>query len=193
MIRRTTWLLLIILVIVIAVGWYISQPKSLAANQPTTPAPAKLISGVASETISSIQFNDKNGLVVLLEKQNGSWKVRQPAAYNLTQGNIEEIVTQILDLTILADLSSPPAQESLGLTAPLFTLTISAGNNYVVLTGAATPTDSGYYVQVNQDKPVIVAKTGLDRINELFSSGQPTPTPTTPITTPLTTPETPTP
>jgi hypothetical protein len=147
--------------------------------------------GLTTEQITGLDFADKNGMNVSITQQNQTWSVKEPVENNLTQGNIQEILTQLLDLSILIDLGTPPPAADLGLTTPSFTVTISADKGYVLKVGDATPTGGGYYVQVNQDKPYIVSQAGLDRIAEIFISAQSTPTPTPTIPT-IPTQETPT-
>lgn len=189
MIRRTTWLLLAILVVLLGVTWYLVRPKKVDTNLVATPTPGKLLTGLTTDKITSLSFTNKNGLAVSITQQNQTWSVKEPVENSLTQGNIQEILTQLLDLSILIDLGTPPPAADLGLTTPSLTVTISADKGYVLKVGDATPTGGGYYVQVNQDKPYIVSQVGLDRIAELFNSTQSTPTPIIPIPTQ----ETPTP
>jgi hypothetical protein len=191
MIRKPTLFLLAFLVILLGVTWYLARPKKVDTTLVAIPTPGKLLPGLASENMTGLDFKYNNGLAVSLTQQNQTWSVNEPVVNNLTQGNIQEILTQLLDLSILIDLGTPPPVADLGLTTPSFTVTISSDKGYVLKVGDTTPTGGGYYVQVNQDKPYIVSKTGLDRIAELFISAQNTPTPT-PIT-PIPTQETPTP
>jgi hypothetical protein len=189
MIRKTTWLLLAIQVVLLGVTWYLLRPQKADTSLAATPTPGKLLSELTADKITELNFTDKNGVNVTITRQVQAWAVKEPVLNNLTQGNIQEILTQLLDLSILIDLGTPPPAADLGLNSPGFTVTISADKGYVLKIGDATPTGGSYYVQLNQDKPYIVSQTGLDRIAELFRSTQSTPTPIIPTPTQ----ETPTP
>ena len=180
MIRRTTWVLLIVLVVLIGAAWYIlgTKPAPVTTTATITPTPSKLLgSSVTSNTIKGLEYKNKSGMVVSIQRQINTWLVTEPANSTLTQGNITEIITQLLDLNIQMTLDTPPLSDAIGLTSPAFTMTITTDTDYVITIGDVTPTGTGYYIQVNQDKPVIVNKPGIDRINELFTSAQNTPTP----------------
>jgi hypothetical protein len=193
MIRKTTWFFLIIFVALIGLTWYLSRPQKPDTSLVATATPGKLFSNLTASTITSLRFNSKDGAAVSLVQQDQNWTVKEPVVNNLTQGNIQEILTQILDLNIMIDFATPPSAADLGLASPSFTVTITADKGYVLNVGDATPTGGGYYVQINQDKPFIVSKTGLDRIAELFTAALSTPTPLIPTPTPETATPTPAP
>jgi hypothetical protein len=77
--------------------------------------------------------------------------------------------------------------DALGLQSPARTLAIrdKQGKQITISIGNTDPTESGYYVQVAAQPPVVVDKYTLDGIVNLFNSALPTPTPEleTPTTT----------
>ena len=82
--------------------------------------------------------------------------------------------------------SSPLPFYSTGLQLPTYIITIAyqSGQNHVIKVGNLTPTQSGYYVQLDIGNTVIVNQFGIDDVIEMLKSVTYTPTPSL-TTTPL--------
>jgi Domain of unknown function (DUF4340) len=181
MIRRNTWIILAIFVVVLGVGWYLLHVKtSSPAPVSSTPSPGKLLTGLTADKIKAIKYIDVQGIQVsLVQQANNQWVQQSPSNTPLTQGNIQEIISQLLDMNILTDLTSPPPASALGLDKPTTSLIITTDKDIVFSVGNPTPLGNGYYVQVDQSNPVIIDKPTVDNLVELFKSTQNTPTPQT--------------
>jgi Domain of unknown function (DUF4340) len=186
MIRRNTLILLILFVILLGVAIYL-QKRPISSSTPiatSTPAPSLL--NTTSTAITAIKMEDKEGQVAATIGQNAQWAVQQPANGQITAGNMQEILSQVTSISVLATLETPPPAEATGLNQPDYTLTFSltTGQDLTLKIGKLTPTSSGYYVQVNQGNPQVVDKYGLDRVIELLKTARATPTPP-PTVTPI--------
>jgi len=182
MIRRNTWIVLAIFVIVLGVGWYFLRAQPAGQNSATTstPPPAKLLAGLTADKIKAIRYIDTQGIQVSLELQsNKQWAQTSSSSTPLTQGSIQEIIAQLLDMNILADLASPPPATALGLDKPTISVIITTDKDILFNIGNLTPLNNGYYVQVDQDRPAIIDKSTVDSLTQLFKSTQDTPTPQT--------------
>jgi hypothetical protein len=80
----------------------------------------------------------------------------------------------------LAKLPADYSLDSLGLvnTGTVILLKSADGKTMQVTVGIVTPTGSGYYVQLDENAPVVVGKPALDAVIQLFDEAIPeTPTP----------------
>jgi hypothetical protein len=179
MIRRST-LIVVILFVLVAGFWIYLQKKpasSQSAQATLTPAPSLL--NLAANSVTAFKLVDSEGQVMIRVGTDGQWTVEQPANSTITPGNIQEILSQLAGISVVLSFTSAPPEEGTGLGKPAYTLSISTttGPDRVIKVGMATPTDSGYYVQVDQALPVVISKNAIDRVAELLRSTRPTPTP----------------
>ena len=183
MIRRTTWIILGVFIVLLAVAWYFLRVNPVSQNPATStpaPTPEKLLSGLTADKIKAIKYIDTQGIQISLELQsNNQWVQTSPSNTPLSLGNIQQIIAQLLDINILIDFPTPPPVEVVGLDKPTTTLIITTDKDIIFNIGDLTPLGNGYYVQVDQAKPVIIDKPTVDSIVELFKSTQNTPTPQT--------------
>lgn len=195
MIRKQTWILLVIFAVLAGLAFYLQKnPIQNPAN--ITPSPTSqtsMIEGWSSTEINRIDYQDDQGNNLVLEQlANGGW-VLQPENSPVDLGKIEAIRTQILDTTNLATLESGISLDAVGLVKPARTITIygAEGKQSVVKVGNLTPTESGYYVIVDHKSPTIASRYAIDAIFDSFMKERLfdyTPTPMS-LVTPEETPE----
>jgi len=181
MIRRTTWIILAIFVVLLGAAWYLLRVKPASPTPvSTTPPPAKLLAGLTADQIKAIKYIDNQGIQVsLIQQSNNQWVQESSSNTPLTPGNIQEIIAQLLDMNILTELTTPPPASAVGLDKPTTSLIITTDKDIVFSIGNLTPLGNGYYVQVSQGNPTIIDKPTVDNLVELFKSTQDTPTPQT--------------
>jgi hypothetical protein len=178
MIRRATWLFLAVFIILAGFAWYILRPKPLAQDQVPSLTVSKLLPGITTDSVKALSLTNGKGLEVILEKGNDkNWLQKKPVINPLTQGNIQEILSQVVAINIFDILETPPPASAVGLDNPSYTLVLTTDQEIQIKIGVMTPTGSGYYIQVGQTQPVIVSKPGIDRLIEIFLMTQTTPTP----------------
>jgi hypothetical protein len=181
MIRRSTLIVVILFVLVAGFWIYLQKKPASISSQSTqatsTPEPSLL--NLSAVSVTAFKLVDSQGQVAIRVGADGQWTVEQPANSTITAGNIQEILSQLVGISVMFSFSSAPPEEGTGLGKPAYTLTISSttGPERVIKVGNATPTDSGYYVQVDQALPVVISKSAIDRVAELLRSTRPTPTP----------------
>jgi hypothetical protein len=176
MIRRSTWVIIIIFVLVIGMAVLVEKTPYFQPSPTTTPtsAPRLLIS-----SISALQLVDANGPTVSIKRDaKKTWVAEQPQNALVDQGNITELESQLMSLEILSTPQPSPPADATGLQSPAETITITdtANQQHILKIGKQTPTSSGYYAQMDQGKPVVVSKTTIDRIVELLGGVRATPT-----------------
>lgn len=189
MIRRQTWILLIIFAALIGLALYL-QKNPLQNQASLTPSPtrqAAMVAGWSTSEITRIEFtDDQGGKISLDQAANGGWVLR-PDSAPVDLGKVEELRTQILDTTSLSSLDSGISLDAIGLVKPVKTITLYGADNKktTLKIGNLTPTQSGYYVIVDNQSPVVASRYAMDAIFESLTKERllnytPTPVATSP-------------
>jgi len=171
MIKRPTWILLILLALVIGAFFLVkNQPASSSQDTPTPLGNSYLITP-ADGTLQSIRVSDDQGRVVKIQKDpNGVWVVTLPAPGDADQALASAAETQVGALLIVTALDTPPALGTVGLTHPNSTieLTFSEGAEHKLEVGDATAIGSGYYVRLDAGSIYVVSSSGIDSLLKLL-------------------------
>jgi len=184
MIRRNTWIILAVFVILVGVAWYLQRDGgSTEAQATSTPQPA-LLEGVEAGQIRELKIQDNQGQTVVLEQPStGDWKLVEPQAEATDVAKVQSAVDQLLTLDVIDQIATPPPAEATGLGQPAYTISLQldGGRQIVVNVGSTTPIENGYYVQIDQGQVYVVQQFGVDGVVGLLDEPpiQPTPTPTT--------------
>jgi hypothetical protein len=181
MIRRTTWIVLLIFVVLVGIYWLVQrQPDDDAATGTPTVAP-QLVFITGSDTIRAVRLEDSSGRMVQIEKDDqGTWSLTEPESGMADQERASTLVSQVSNLRSLAVVDTPPAPEVVGLAAPAYTLTITTidGGRQLAKIGSLTPTSSGYYVEPGGGPLMVIAKGTIDALVENLDDPPIAPTPT---------------
>jgi hypothetical protein len=201
MIRRTTWIILGVFVVLLGLAWYLQR------NKPATPGRQYLFD-IQESNIKKLEIVNNQGQRVLLGRDaKGVWSLEDPKADATDVAQAESAVTQLVTLSVVNTMTATPQPEASGLNSPtdVITLTMNSGPLQIAYIGKTTPIQNGYYAQLGKDGPVMVVNTsGLDAFLRILDSppilgtatptGQPAITPTftpaatvqpTPSVTPL--------
>jgi uncharacterized protein DUF4340 len=195
MIRRETWILIVILAALVGLAWYLNSPASptKASNTPTATieTPQYLFTNDA-KLISSISVTDKDGNTFLIERGPGSvWLIKKPIEAIADQTKGEDAAMQVASLRILTTLESAPDPSATGLDKPAYEFSVltTDGKTSTVKIGSLTVTGSGYYAQGETGNVVVLNKLSVENITGLLNNPPYAETPTpSPVVT-----ETPTP
>jgi hypothetical protein len=191
MVRRQTWFLLILLVALIGFAVYQNQEKKTAATQAAPTSDAVFVFTSEEGIPSSIEVKPAEAEAVRVARNDqGVWVMELPFEAEANQGLAEAAASQVSSLSILGEVDANP--EIFGLDHPTHEITIkfSGGNEHLLEIGAVTPTNSGYYVRVDEAKMVIAGLSGIDALLNLVNNppylNTPTPSPLPPTPTALT-------
>ncbi len=208
MVKRSTWVMVVLLAILAGLAYYMQQPdnlikKALASREtPTTEPPGQLLSP-ADGPVNGVSIQSTDGKSVTLERKNSGWTLivgtENPAPAD--QSAAEEAASQAQSLRLAGKVTSTtPDLSAFGLDKPIyiFKLILANGTSMTFKIGNATVAGDGYYVQKEDGTVVIVEKYGLDPLLNLLQqppymftptpspapvTGTPTPTSTLNITT----------
>ncbi len=187
MIRRNTWILLVILIALVGFAFYLSQRKSQQAANATPTAASGAATGkplfpAADGNPTDLTVKDTTGKAVeVARNESGQWVLKAPIDAPANQGAAEAAATQLTSLRVL---SNPQLGfDVVGLTQPEYTISVkfSAGKSHTLAVGAVTPIQDGYYTSLDGGAVQIVDKQGLDALVQLLSQPPYATTPTPPV------------
>ena len=184
MIKRPTWILLIVLIL--AAGTYLLlkvHPLKSAQPTPTLAGNAFLITQ-ADGLLQSLRISDGKGNIFQMQKDlSKSWVITSPTTGKADQGLAGAAESQVGALSIVTSLSSPDLAAT-GLDVPAYTMNVTfvSGMSHKIEVGNLTPTSSGYYIRFDGTKIYIVGQSGIDALSNLLKAPPFPATPTPDIT-----------
>lgn len=173
MIKRSTWI--IIAILVLAVGaYYLLQNRPSKATQatPTFTGNSYLVTQ-SDGVLQSIRIIDKNGNAFQMQKDlSKTWVITIPTSGVADQSSAAEAETQVSALRIVAVLETPPASKAAGLANPAYTLELgfASRTSHKIEVGDLTQTSSGYYVRYDDGKIYIISQPGIDALLNLLKA-----------------------
>jgi hypothetical protein len=195
--RRSTVVMLVLLVIVAGLYWYSQQPGN-AVTRVLNPGPTATTSYLGflvspeQGPVSHISIERADGKSVVLDNSTGSWMVvAVDGSYPADPASAEGAISQVQSLRIVAKLDSAPDAAATGLDKPAytFTFTLVDGSTMILKVGKSTVTQSGYYIGRQDGSVVIVGTYSIDPLTELVDAPPylhtPTPSPVPPTETPV--------
>lgn len=189
MVRRSTWIVLVVFILLAAAAilWPRLQKDDEALEATPTVAPVQpLIYEVGSQEIRWIRFADAAGNLVEVERPSAEddWVMVGESGEISDSVRISSVAGQLLAIRATRTFDTDMGVDSVGLDNPAYTITIrtSSGEEIVTRIGNLTAVGSGYYIQVDDEPVVIVAKLVLDEILSILLEPPLLPTPTPEIT-----------
>jgi hypothetical protein len=186
MIKRPTWILLVILALVI-VAYFVIKSHPLATSTQATPTALgnNFLFTQADGTLHILRIYDKQNHVVQMQRDtSGTWIVTLPTPGTADQALAGAAETQVGALRIVTTLDNSLNLGDAGLDFPAYTieLTFASGLKHVIQVGTLTPTNSGYYVRNDTGNLYVVSQSGIDALLNLLIA-PPFPATATPLPT----------
>ena len=176
MIRRSTVVYIVILLIVAGAYFYLKFRKEPAADASVTPQATEQVSYLftAKEGIpTSIRLQSKTGQSVEVARDAQSvWALSQPIEAKAEQSAAEAAATQVSTMRILDKVNNVDPK-IVGLQNPEYVLTVKFNSKVerTVNIGVVTPSESGYYVQdASGGDIVVVSKSAIDALLLLLTN-----------------------
>jgi hypothetical protein len=174
MIRRTTWIILGVFIVLVGLAWYLQRNKPAAAVQATPTPGRQYLFDIQESNIKKLEIaNNLGQRVVLGRDASGVWSLEEPKADATDVGQAESAVTQLVTLSVVNLLAATPQPDASGLSGPtdVITLTMSNGPLQIAYIGKTTPIQNGYYAQLGKDGPVMVVNTNnVDALLHILDS-----------------------
>jgi hypothetical protein len=195
MIRRSTVVYIVILLVLAGAYFYLKNREQPEADIAVTPEATlediEYLFTAADGVPTSIRITANTGEIVEVARDaENAWKVIQPIEAIAEQGSTEAAATQVTSMRILESIPNIDL-DLVGLTDPshILDITFNSGQERTIKVGVVTPTETGYYVQDAAGGDVlIVSKGSLDALLGMltFPPYLETPTPSAvPTETPL--------
>jgi len=173
MIRRSTWILVGLFIIVLVVALYLQRSDRQAGAEATpTPGVSYLFDGLEGD-IQRLTISAAAGDTVEVEGgPDGSWTLVEPAGQQADETRIGSVVSQVQNLQVVSELGDPPALNVIGLNPPAYRLAVTGadGQERVAFIGDVTPTESGYYAHREEGPVVVVSKAAMDSLLGLLET-----------------------
>ncbi len=173
MIRRNTWILLVLLVALVGFFFYLKNHKAQEASATPTPG-----TGAAAETPlfsasagapTDITVKDTTGNAVeIARNETGAWVLKAPKNAPADQGSAEAAASQVTALRVLSSVQLDPSL--VGLQKPLYIMSFkfTDGSSHTLNVGDLTPIQDGYYTTLDGGSVKVVDKAGLDALIQLL-------------------------
>ena len=165
-------------------NWYLlpgkfPPPKSHPESTPT----ADQISYPLREedaSITSIQINSIGGYLNMERNSEAIWEIIDPELGLADQTKLSEVETQLASLKIVKNLGIVSSLDDFGLSTPNSWISVTYSNGHVrkLFIGNLAPTNSGYYIQMDNLDVIIISQFSLDAILDLPNNPPYPPTPT---------------
>lgn len=180
MIRRSTLILFVVFLVLLAGVMFWQRTKQSEDSKITPTAAQEYLFDFDTEITNLIIESSDGKVVELARDKDGQWALLQPENEEIDISRVETTSTQLLVLRVLAKFEQDaPEKSTIGLDKPanVITLTLDDGSNVVIQIGDGTPTDSGFYVNVDGRGMYVVEKYGLQTILDLLENPPIMPTP----------------
>jgi len=189
MVRRSTWILLIIFIALAGAVYFFQRYQTQKTDNAATATPSATpvkVYNLSGAQVEDIKISDSSGNALDLYKDQASskWAVANVPVEKADSFQIESISAQLFDLQAQETFTQTPPLDSVGLITPTYTITMTTtgGSQTITSVGSQTPTGSGYYIRVNAGQVIIVDKIILDDILHLLSNPPLLATPTPEVT-----------
>jgi hypothetical protein len=189
MVRRSTWIALVIFIVLVAAAvlWPRLQKEEETQEPTPTAQPVQpLIYDLGSQIMLWIEFADAAGNRVEVERESATddWVMVGETVETSDSFRIGSVAGQLLAMRATRTFEIELGVDTVGLDNPVYTIIIrtTAGDEIVTKVGNLTAVGSGYYLQVDDEPVVIVAKLVLDEILSILTEPPLVPTPTPEVT-----------
>ena len=170
MIRRNTWILLVVLAGLVGFSFYLRDLKAKETAQATTTLGSRTLFTAAEGEPTDIKIGSGIGNSVEIGRDSaGKWVLKAPTQADADQASAEAAASQVGALEVLSDVHLGP--DIVGLDKPAYTITVAYGaaKPHTLLVGSVTPIQDGYYTQLDGGQFQVVDKGGLDALLDLLT------------------------
>jgi hypothetical protein len=175
MVRRSTWILLIVFALLVLFAWLFQRfqaNKTEVTATPTIAPTAQKLYNLTDSQVVEITISSNSGNSITFSRSPGSttWVIKDLPPEQADSFQIESVTTQLLSLQAVDTLTQDPPLDTVGLTNPAYTISIQTadGNQIVTQVGSISAIGTGYYIQVDSGPVVIVDNVTMDDILHLL-------------------------
>jgi hypothetical protein len=189
MVRRTTWIVLSVFVVLVGFAWFFQRYQTNKAGTSATATPTIMLANIynlAGKQVNGVNISDSTGKKIEFTRnsETAQWAITNVSGDQADSFQIESNLAQLFAIKAEETLTQTPPLDSIGLVTPTYSINMTTANGEPITThvGSITPTGSGYYIRVDSGSIVIVDKVVLDDVLNMLSNPPLIATPTPPIT-----------
>lgn len=160
----------LLLAALIGFAFYLNREKKSTADATPTSEEITYLFAATEGSVTSIEIKPADGESVRVARNaEKAWAVELPLEAEADQGLAEAAASQISALQVLSPIEGKPGV--FGFDAPAYMITIEfvGGKKHTLEVGDNTPTNSGYYVRIDQDNMMITNLSGIDSLLQLVN------------------------
>jgi len=186
MIKRSTWILLAVFAVLLAVVLLLPQFKG-KEEEPTptlTPALETPFTFAVADIMEFEVVSSDGDTVRVARDEDNTWKLVEPDEETSETNNIEGVVAGVININLLTKIDPAPPADVSGFNPAMYVVRMfdKNGAEESFYIGSLTPTSSGYYIQTEDGQVYVADKTKIDQVIELVQNPPINMTPTPAIT-----------
>lgn len=152
------WINLLLLAVVLAGGgglWWADQQDTARKQEEEA---GRKVSDLAPASITGLRFQGGDRVVVVLERQEGQWRAREPAAVAVDGAAVDNLLGVLAALYERKVAAGQVDAATFGLDQPgaVLTVTGAEGRSLTLTAGSVSPASSHRYVRIGEDGPVVM-------------------------------------
>jgi hypothetical protein len=192
MIKRTTWVVLAVFLLTLAVVLLLQRTGKLEYTADSTPSPtAASVFGLDTGSIKQVKV-ESSGIdsATFTHNSDGTWTTTAPTGFNPDAAIVKEALDSISTWTVQNELQVAPPLDAVGLTNPdkLIVIQTDSGQEHTIQVGGLNPAQTGYYLLLDGGAPFLISRYSVDPVLGLLDQLHVTPAPPAPgLITPVVT------
>jgi len=166
-----TWITVVLLATLIGFAFYLNHKKAADALAVTPTGGSTSVFNSANGLVSGIEIKPAEGESVrIVRDEKKNWTMELPIKTEANQGMAEAASTQITALKSISAINGDPSIFGFDHVAYTITVEFAGGKKQTLEIGAKTPTETGYYVRMDNDKMMIADLSGIEALLQLVQS-----------------------
>ena len=170
MIKRSTWFLLavFVLLLVVVIYW---QRSGIGEDVEAAPTSESLLLNINQDDLREVAIKDREAnSVAFIRNEQGQWVFVDPEVTIDESVDVAFNLRQLASLRILNSFTTAPQAEITGLDNPAYVISIvlSDGTQQKILVGELTPTGTGYYARLGDGPVSVLPQYELDQVINLY-------------------------
>ncbi len=173
MLKRSTVISIVVLAALVGLAIYLSRQKETKSETEAVPTESQIYLFNESDGLpNAVKIEDKQGKVVAVRQElDGRWTFEQPISAETEEGFVDYATSELTTLLVLNTMENmPPAAVGLDHPAYIITIGFSGGKETTFKVGNPTATGSGYYAFKEDGEMVIISKSGVDTLLEIYNN-----------------------
>lgn len=172
--------------VLMIVGFLLLQQKGwvdfATMKEPTT-TPYPFLFDLETKSVESITYTMAGADDVVIQRaKDNEWNINFEGG-SVSAGDVEQFLTSLNAIRPIMVFEEVPDVTATGLNNPLqiISITMTEGKKHIISIGNLNPIQTGYYIQIDFRKVVLINKGSMESLIAILINAQypPTPTPTT--------------